>query len=303
MESGDLKMKKVINPHDRLFREIWGKKSVAADFLQNYLPGNVLGLANLTTIEICKDSFIEKELEDYFSDLLYKVKLKDKPGYVYLLFEHKSYPEKHIHLQILEYKVKIWRLHLKQNPDELPVIVPIVLYHGRTKHGAEKRSSGMMNISEPGLSVYIPDFEYVLCDLTAYSDDEIRGAVLSRVVMLPFKHIRDPDIMEKLPGILSLIRYILDSEACAVWKPILRYVFSILEGITAKELKDIAENSNKYKVPSELKGDIFTRDVIDIWILLTLFHCGSRVMPFLSIHAFKNVSLSLPYAFPASAAL
>jgi predicted transposase YdaD len=64
------------------------------------------------------------------------------------------------------------------------------------------------------------------------------------VVMLLFKHIRDPDIMEKLPGIFSLMREILDSKGglrCV--EAILRYVFSTVEDITAKELKDIAEKS------------------------------------------------------------
>ena len=42
--------------------------------------------------------------------------LKDgSAGCVYLLFEHKSYHDKYVHLQILEYMVKIWRLHIKQH--------------------------------------------------------------------------------------------------------------------------------------------------------------------------------------------
>ncbi|MCP4111769.1 MAG: Rpn family recombination-promoting nuclease/putative transposase [Desulfobacteraceae bacterium] len=121
-------MDKIVNPHDKLFRDTWSIKTVATGFLQNNLPENVLKLADLSSLEICKDSFIEKELEDFFSDLLYKISLKGVPGYIYFLFEHKSYIEKHVHLQVLEYKTKIWRLHLKQNPkDRLPVIVPLVI--------------------------------------------------------------------------------------------------------------------------------------------------------------------------------
>ena len=67
----------VINPHDKLFRKTYGEKENARSFLTGYLPGQVLKLLDLSTLEISKDSFIEKELADYYSDMLYQVMLKD----------------------------------------------------------------------------------------------------------------------------------------------------------------------------------------------------------------------------------
>ncbi|MCP4352947.1 MAG: hypothetical protein GY795_46445 [Desulfobacterales bacterium] len=113
-----------------------------------------------------------------------------------------------------------------------------------------KKFSEMMELprEKSGLLPYIPDFEFVLCDLTAYSDDEIRGDVLSRAVMLLFKHIRDPDIMERLPGILSLLRDILDSDGgLRCFEAILRYVFSTVEDMTAEKLKNVAEKLLSHK--------------------------------------------------------
>ncbi|WP_459917811.1 Rpn family recombination-promoting nuclease/putative transposase [Desulfocicer niacini] len=43
-----------------------------------------------------------------------KINLSGSPSYVYVLFEYKSYYDKYVHLQRLEYMVKIWRLFLKQ---------------------------------------------------------------------------------------------------------------------------------------------------------------------------------------------
>ncbi len=81
-------------PHDKLFRDTWSVKSVVAGFLQNNLPEDVLKLADLSSLEICKDSFIEKELKDFFSDLLYKISLKGVPGYItiYRQVSHLSFP-------------------------------------------------------------------------------------------------------------------------------------------------------------------------------------------------------------------
>ena len=35
-------MPEITNPHDRFFKEVFARKEVAADFLRNYLPADVL---------------------------------------------------------------------------------------------------------------------------------------------------------------------------------------------------------------------------------------------------------------------
>ncbi len=57
----DTKTNKVTNPHDKLFREIWSDPANVRNFLQHYLPADVLNIADLESLEICKDSFVEKE--------------------------------------------------------------------------------------------------------------------------------------------------------------------------------------------------------------------------------------------------
>ncbi|MCM3798745.1 Rpn family recombination-promoting nuclease/putative transposase [Caldibacillus thermoamylovorans] len=64
---------KIQNPHDRFFRESMGNVTTAKDFLTHYLPKNVLQIIDLNTLEPQKDSFINQELEEGFSDLLFKV--------------------------------------------------------------------------------------------------------------------------------------------------------------------------------------------------------------------------------------
>jgi len=63
------------NPHDKFVKEILTDKENARDFFSNYLPAPVRDLVDLNSLEICKDSFIEKEFHEYFSDLLYSLKL------------------------------------------------------------------------------------------------------------------------------------------------------------------------------------------------------------------------------------
>ncbi|QTA82327.1 Putative transposase, RpnA-like [Desulfonema limicola] len=236
-------MDNIVNPHDKLIREVASNKPFATDILQNYLPDDVVKLIDINSLEISKDSFIDKELKDYYSDLLYKINLAGRPGYVYILFEHKSYQDRLAPLQVLEYMPKIWRLHLKQHKKEpLPVIIPMFLYHGQSRW-KDTKFSDLMENSASLLSAYVPDFEYVMIDLTQYSDEEIKGTVLSRVVMLLFKHIFDPDIIEKLPGIFSLMQEIVEAEdGLHFLETILRYVFSTVD-LSVDEIKGIVETS------------------------------------------------------------
>ncbi len=70
------------------------------------------------------------------------------------------------------------------------------------------------------LSEYIPDFKFNLYDLTRFSDDEIKGTVMARVMLLLFKHVFEPDLPDKLPGILSLMRELMDrTPDCSIWRP------------------------------------------------------------------------------------
>lgn len=81
----------VNNPHDKVFRENYGHPDNARSLISNAMPERVLKLMDLSTLEICKDSFIEADLSDYYSDMLYRIKFRDgSAGSVYVLFEHKT---------------------------------------------------------------------------------------------------------------------------------------------------------------------------------------------------------------------
>jgi predicted transposase/invertase (TIGR01784 family) len=97
-------MSEIANPHDRFFKDLFTRPDVAADFLANYLPSDVAAELDLTAPELVKDSFVDAELQQHFSDLLYQVRLKrGGEAYAYVLFEHKSAPDAWVAFQVLRY--------------------------------------------------------------------------------------------------------------------------------------------------------------------------------------------------------
>ncbi len=129
----NIPMPKITNPHDSFFQGMFSRREVAANFFSTYLPEPILQQIDLDTLVISKDSFVDEELRHHYSDLLYTVKHRQKDLHLYLLFEHKSSPDHWIALQLLRYMVRIWEQSRKQQPKakKLPIIIPLVLYHGR----------------------------------------------------------------------------------------------------------------------------------------------------------------------------
>jgi predicted transposase/invertase (TIGR01784 family) len=237
-------MEKILNPHDRLFKDVLSRKDAARDFLSNYLPPDLLDHIDLDTLEILKDSFVQDDLKEYFSDLLYKVSISGRSSYVYLLFEHKSHPEKRVSLQLLSYLQRIWELQIRQQGMPLSVVIPIVFYHGREKWTSENDLLHLFALPDGSFSGYVPDFRYILFDLSLYPDEAIKGAVFNRVTLLLLKHVFDADFTERLPVIFSLLGELLEKETGMEYlETVIRYVFRTTENITAEKLKKIVETS------------------------------------------------------------
>ena len=203
--------KAIKNPHDKFFKETLGMRENARSFVENYLPVEIRELIDIDSLEIEKDSFVTQELQDYYSDLLYKVKFGSYDGYIYILFEHKSYNEKWIGLQLLEYILQIWKVK-KSDGEKLPIIVPLVLHHGKTTWKIGVKLSDLLEYQPPELMKYVPDFEYLLYDLTNYQDQDVQGIEKLKVALYLMKYIWSADIVERLEKILSLLQGMPQSE-------------------------------------------------------------------------------------------
>ncbi len=167
------------NPHDKFFKDLFTRQEAAQDFLQHYLPAEVAKLLDLSTLEIGKDSFIDPDLQEHFSDLLYKVALHSgQETYIYVLFEHKSYPDPLIAFQLLKYMVRIWEQALKQEKPLLPIL-PLVVYHGAKRWTVDLELMALFGVPDE-LKPFVPNYRYWLCDLSQYSDEEIKAKVERR---------------------------------------------------------------------------------------------------------------------------
>jgi hypothetical protein len=122
------------------------------------------------------------------------------------------------------------------------------------------------------LARYIPDFAFELYDLHRYSDDQIKGTIMSRVILLLFKYILTPELHHKLPEIFSLLRTLRGKETGLQYlEVVVRYLASALDEdeLSLKQIKEIAEQAisketgeyimtlaEKLRNEGELRGEI-----------------------------------------------
>jgi predicted transposase/invertase (TIGR01784 family) len=235
--------KKIQSPHDGIFQDFWNDREVAASFIEEYVPAKITRHLDFNSLKICKDTFIDRELDRYFSDVLYEIEFRKKPLLLYFLFEHKSVPEWLASFQLLKYKVKIWELYLKQNKKKknekqfLPVIISQVIYHGKKKWSLDTRFIALFE-ETADLENYIPDFSYDLYDISHLPDEEIKGAVLLKIILKTLKYAFDPRLREKLKDIFKLFEQLSDKTKATEYLEILLRYLGDSRDFTTEELRE-----------------------------------------------------------------
>ncbi|MCG8568755.1 MAG: Rpn family recombination-promoting nuclease/putative transposase [Spirochaetes bacterium] len=166
----------VNDPHDRFFESVFTEKAVALDHLNEVLPEDLKNNIDTDTIELDRKSYIDEELQRYFSDVVYSGFYKSNNTRLKICFlhEHKSYYVAEPHLQLLRYMLNIWEYFRKiEQRNPLPVVIPLIVYHG-TKEWEVKPFHAYFGPVDEVLKRFIPRFDYVLSDFTKYSNEEIR---------------------------------------------------------------------------------------------------------------------------------
>lgn len=210
-------MSEISNPHDRFFREVFSRLAWSRDFLRTQLPPAIVETLALETLELRPGSFLDEALQQYFSDLLFRVSLRTgRDAYVYVLLEHKSYVERFVALQMLRYKVEIWEqvraeqraaAKTKKRPQQrkLPPIFPLIVYHGTRKWQAAQQFADLVEGGE-AWQPYLPDFRYEVASVADIRETELFESVLFRAAIRLMRHIFDPDLADKLPHIWAEFR-------------------------------------------------------------------------------------------------
>ncbi|MGH9832013.1 MAG: Rpn family recombination-promoting nuclease/putative transposase [Blastocatellia bacterium] len=202
-------MSEIKNPHDAFFKQLFARPGVAPEFLENYLPAHLTATLDLDSIELVEGSFIDEELQEHLSDMIFRVRLKrGGQAFIYILFEHKSEADRWAPWQALRYIMRMWEKEKAAGVEKFTPVLPIVFYHGRArwKFGAEFSEliefAGFDELRE-----YAPGYRVHLVDLSQYADEQVVGSRLLRFGLMLLKYIfRRRELNARVDEIFEIYR-------------------------------------------------------------------------------------------------
>lgn len=191
--------------HDKFFKAIFTKKEAVAEFIEKLLPQEIATHIDLDSLVLDNSSYVDDKLKSHCSDVVYDCRYlvkadalgKDNHNAVAvkvaLLFEHKSYPEKYPHLQLLRYLLNSWETQLKQKQALKPVI-PIIFYHGKGRWQYKPLVDYFVDTDvylDDNLKRFLPSFDYVLLDTSQYDNQDFKQLSQAELQygILAMKHI------------------------------------------------------------------------------------------------------------------
>ncbi|WP_145496204.1 Rpn family recombination-promoting nuclease/putative transposase [Yersinia bercovieri] len=257
-------MKTTSTPHDALFKQFMTRQETARDFLDIHLPPALRKICDLRTLRLEPGSFIENSLRAYYSDVLYSLKTQRQDGYIYALIEHQSSPDKHMAFRLMRYAIAAMQRHLDNGNDKLPLVIPILFYHGMVTPYPYPMS-WLQGFSEPTLAGELYGGNFPLIDVTVIPDDEIMTHKGIALLELLQKHIRQRDLSElsgKLVRLLSnsyttkdqlisVIHYILQNGETTEPQ---RFILDLAHHLPQHE-EELMTIAQKLKQEGEAKGE------------------------------------------------
>ena len=238
---------KINNPHDKFVKAMFADKQMALAFLKAKLPKFFVDNVEFDTLTYDNNSFLRKELNQYFADVIFKFKLKSlgKDLYVSILIENKSFPDEHIYFQLLDYLAVAYRHQLKSHTKPIPVI-PFVYYHGN-KEWYIKDIPDFFPEYPHEIFQYLPTFKYEFVSLRDMSDEEI-GIIDNKMIytsLMIQRHRSNAGKLEKM------LKHLFQSiEQYTEWNflpTLIVYSLNITEINEEKILEIADETTQKFK--------------------------------------------------------
>ncbi|NNM58941.1 MAG: Rpn family recombination-promoting nuclease/putative transposase [Legionellales bacterium] len=188
-------------PHDKFIKSMMEHPEVAKDFFNAHLPPEVLEKIDLSTLKMESISFIDPELREHESDLIFSADLINKEkALLYTLIEHQSKPDRLMAFRIQFYMMLGLKRHVIQNkpkPLPLPLIFPVLLFNGKRPYTYSRDIFTLFGDLEAlARKAFLEPF--TLIDIGQIPQEDIRKHQLAGLMELSLCHADLRDLVEEM---------------------------------------------------------------------------------------------------------
>jgi predicted transposase/invertase (TIGR01784 family) len=230
--------------HDQFIKSVLGNRNRARDFLYRLLPPALSEQLDLSTLEAQAAGFVTHDLQELFSDALFRVQLKNEEEcFVSILLEHKSYPDEYLAVQVLAYlamgyRAQVYQQAQEKKPAPLYPILPFVFRHGGRKTWVFRPLRQLIGARYKGLLEYVPHFTTIYTDLSAIPDSEIAATTEAwlRATLLTQRYGHSPEALQARFG--EIFGAALDVPETNFFRELMVY-YMVLTDMSPTKFKDM----------------------------------------------------------------
>jgi predicted transposase YdaD len=207
--------------------------------LQTLLPPTIVAAIDWSSLALVPASEVDRDLGQHHADLLYTCLLAGRRVYLHILFEHRSHGGGCLPLDLLRYETRIWE-HQMRTDGRLSPILPVVVFHGEAGWQGPADFAHLFDHADlpaelrAALAPFVPDFRFVVDDLTQVSPGALRARAatgLARLTLLCLQRIRDAKDpyaeVEHLHDLLRDVRAARHGHDAVL--AVLRYVYAVAD--------------------------------------------------------------------------
>jgi recombination-promoting nuclease RpnB len=240
------------NAHDQFFRNAMSNKKVAREFLKTWLPADLCKLVDFNHLEIQPRSYINDLRQESEVDVLFKTIIDGKEAYLYLLLEHQSTPDPLMPFRLLKYTCNIIDQHLKKyGKDKIPLIYPIVVYHGKRKYPFSTNIADLVDAPKELVEQYFLK-PFQLIDLGQIDDEKLKQHAWSGVMEFVLKHIFARDILPYLNDIAQNLHYLNEIGGREYIEIVLQYLLERGELSDEKSFFELVDTKISHEVGEKI---------------------------------------------------
>jgi hypothetical protein len=153
--------------HDGANRLLFSHREFVADLIRGYAGGSAERALDLRSLTRCNGSYVSPELRQRHCDMVWRVRIRHRWLYVYLLLEFQSTVDRYMAVRLLASVALLWQDLIRQGRakgGQLPPVLPIVLYNGEKPWRAPVDVASLASPVPEFLAKYQPQARYLFLD-------------------------------------------------------------------------------------------------------------------------------------------
>ena len=197
-------------PHDALFKLVFGEPAALRGFLRDVLPPEVVPLLDLSQLTPLPTSQVNDKLAVRIPDLLYQAPWRGGgQAQLAVVMEHQSSPDPRMPLRALRTTMRVWEQAMEDPTARLPVVLTLVVTHGARPWSAPTKLSELYDAPPEAVAAlrpYLPELVLFVEDLAVIPDSALPGDGGARLALILLRHAHEGKLWRNIEDNVPLFQ-------------------------------------------------------------------------------------------------